>query len=131
MTFLLQLANQQLTENNVWQQRISVFLLLYLLLLLFPDYLSACPLSFSSFWKILKKCNIRWVLENIFWNTSWKLGRNVGNFETFLSYFEIILWNCLEYFHEISWKLQRNVRKVNFGLILEKLWRNIGVTLNY
>ncbi len=26
MTFLLQLANQQLTENNVSQQRISVFL---------------------------------------------------------------------------------------------------------
>ncbi len=49
----------------------------------------------------------------------------------FLRYFEIILWNCLECFHEISCKIQKNVGKINFGLILGKLWRNNGVTLNY
>ncbi len=41
--------------------------------------------------------------------------------KTYLRYFQIILWNWLEYFHEI-WKLQKNIRKVNFGLILGKLW---------
>ncbi len=41
--------------------------------------------------------------------------RNVGNFE-------IILRNLLQ-----------NLKKMykNFGLILGKLWRNIGMTLNY
>ncbi len=45
----------------------------------------------------------------------------------FLRYFEIILWNWLEYFHKIFWKLKKNTGKVNFGLILGNLWRNINV----
>ncbi len=42
MTFLLQPANQQLTENNVWQERISVFLLLIFVII------SSSPLNISK-----------------------------------------------------------------------------------
>ncbi len=88
----------------------------------FPDYLSACPLSISSFEKIWENANIRWVLENIFWNTCWKLWRMLEILRTFLKYFEIILWNCLEYFHEI-WKLKKCRKSkfwINSGKIMEK-----------
>ncbi len=49
------------------------------------------------------------------------------NLGTFLRRFKIILWNCLEYFHE---NFKKNVGKVNFALILGKLWRNFRVTIN-
>ncbi len=118
MTFLLQLANQQLIENNVWQQHISV-----LLLWSFPDYLSAYPLSIASFEKFWEIVNIKWVLENILWNTCENFGEMLEILRTFLRYFEIILWNCLEYFHEI-WKLQKKCRTskfwINFGKIVEE-----------
>ncbi len=119
MTFLLQLVNQQLTENNVWQQRISVFLLLIFVII--PDYLSACPLNTSSFEKCLENVNIRWVLENKFWNTCWKLW--IGNFENIFE----IFWN---YFVELfrifsrNLKTSRTCRKnkfwINSGKIMEK-----------
>ncbi len=75
-----------------------------------------------------------------FWKTYFGiLAENFGEMleilRTFLRYSEInseiILRNCLEYFHEIFWKLQKNVGKVNSRLILEKLMRNIEVNLNY
>ncbi len=61
-----------------------------LYLLSFPDYLSACPLSNSSFEKL-----------TYFGILPENLGEMLEILRTFLRYFEIILWNCSEYFHEI------------------------------
>ncbi len=129
MTFSLQLANLQLIENNVWQQRISVSIAY-----ICYHFLIICPHVFLAF-HLLKNLEKMWTLGE-FWKTYFGIhGENFGQIleilRTFLRYFEIILWNCLEYFHKISWKLQKNVGKVNFGLILKKLWRNIRVILNY
>ncbi len=80
------------------------FYCLYLLSL--PDYLSAPSISFfEKFWE---NVNIRWVLESIFWNTCWKLQRNVGNFENIFK----IFWNYfVELFRIFSWNLLKTLKK--------------------
>ncbi len=85
-------------------------------LLKFPDYLSACPLSISSFKKFWENVNIRWVLENIFWNTCWKFWRNVEYFENIFE----IFWN---YFVELFRILSRNM-KTSKKCWKSKFWIN-------
>ncbi len=98
-----------------------------LYLLSFPDYLSTCPLSISSSEKFWENMNIGWVLENIFWNTCWTLWKFWEHSEIFWNYFV----ELFRIFSQDLLKTSKNVRKVNFGLILGKLWRNTVVTWNY
>ncbi len=94
MIFLLQLVNQQLTENNVWQERISVF-----------HFLIICLHVLLAFHHLKNVEKMRTLGE--FWKTYFGiLAENFGEMleilRTFVRYFEIILWNCLEYLQEIS-----------------------------
>ncbi len=64
-------------------------------------------------------------LSGEFWKTYFGiLAENFGEMleilRIFLRYFEIILKNCLEYFHEISWTLQKKCRKSKFSI---KFWK--------
>ncbi len=102
-----------------------------------PNLLSfSCVASFPLAFHLLKEkiWIFRWVLENQFWNNLWKLWRNVGNFEKIFE----IFWNDLvEEFRIFVQNLVKTSKKcgknygINFGLILGKLWKNIGATLNY
>ncbi len=91
MTFLLQLIDQQLIENNVWQQRISVFLYL----LSFPDYLSAYPLSKSR----IKITEILWHIFSEFiyiflQNFEWQFAHQTGGIQVRTNHAEplLLLW---------------------------------------
>ncbi len=88
-----------------------------LYLLSFLDYLSACHLNISSFEKFSENVNIRWVLENIFWNTCWNLWKNVWNFENIFE----IFWN---YFVEIFRISSRNLLKTSKKCRKNKFWIN-------
>ncbi len=86
----------------------------------FPDYLFACPLSISSFEKFRENVNIRRVLENIFWNTCWKLWRNVRNFENIFK----IFWNYFVKLFRIfsrNLKTSKKCRKSKFWINSEKI----------
>ncbi len=101
MTFLFQLANQQLTENNVWQQSISVFLLF----IICYHFLIICPHILLAF-DLLKNFEKMRTLGE-FWKTYFKIlvenfGETLEILRTFLRYFEMILCKWLEYFYEIS-----------------------------
>ncbi len=94
----------------------------------FPDYLSACPLSISSFEKFWENVNIKWVLENIvFWST-WKLWRNVENFENI---FEIFWNDFVESFIGVNLKILilrklRRILKMFFSSFSEILLKKSG-----
>ncbi len=75
-----------------------------------------CNYPIEKFWE---NVNIRWVLENIFWNTCWKLWRNVGNFENISE----IFWN---YFVELFRIFSRNLLKTSKKCRKSKFWINSG-----
>ncbi len=77
---------------------------------------------------LLKNFEKMWI-SGEFWKTYFGiLTENFGEMleilRIFLRYFEIILCNCLKYFHEISWKLRKKSRKskfwINSGKIMKK-----------
>ncbi len=77
---------------------------------------------------------MRWVLENKFRITCEKFWRNVGNlekiFEKFWTDYVEILWTFLWNLVKVSKNCWKNYG-INVGLILGKLWGNIGVILYY
>ncbi len=70
MTLLLQLANQQLTENNVWQQCISLFLALMFVIiswLLGSTTLHVAKIYYNQSWKATEKLKVLSEKRNDFW----------------------------------------------------------------
>ncbi len=99
----------------------------YLYLLSISYYLSAC---FEKFWE---NVIIRWVLENIFWNTSWKHRRNVGNlkniFEIFWNYFAELFRISSQNLLKTSKKCRKSKFWINSGKIMEKHRSNFNLLI--
>ncbi len=101
-----------------------------LYLLSFPDYLSVCPLSISSIENFWENVKIRWVLENIFRNTCWKLWNNVRNFEIFWNYFVELFRIFSRSLLKTSKKCRKSKFWINSGKIMEKHWGNFKLLLS-
>ncbi len=116
---MLQLANQQLTEND---NASPYFYCLYSLS--FPDYLPTCPLNVLYFEKFWENLNIRRVLENIFLKR-WKFGENfLGILEWLRRRRTLnIFTKCRKNFKKLLEKLP-NKCCITFGKIMRKRQSN-------
>ncbi len=101
-----------------------------LYLLSFSDYLSARPLRVSCFEKFWENVNITWVLENIFWNTCWKLWGNFENiFEIFKNYFVELFRIFSRNLVKPSKKFRKSKFSINSGKIMENYRGNLKLLI--